>query len=181
MKHFFLLTLLPLLFPLGLILSCDRDDDIEGLNDTWMDPNTGLVWQTIPSNDYLTWEEARSFCAELSLAGGNWRFPAISELRTLVRGCNGTLAEGKCGVTDSCSFLSCQNTFCSHCKNGQGPNKGCYGPPGLSGGCDALWSSTTTEDADYDGAWGIDFKNGQVVKGYVYLDYISMFHVRCVR
>jgi hypothetical protein len=51
---------------------------------TVTDTNTGLVWQQDGST-YNTWEEALSYCENLTLAGYNdWRLPNVNELQSIV-------------------------------------------------------------------------------------------------
>ncbi len=50
---------------------------------TVKDPRTGLTWQRqVPGPSY-GWEDAKAYCAGLSLAGGGWRLPTIDELKGL--------------------------------------------------------------------------------------------------
>jgi len=162
--------------------SGDDDDDTGGDDDgvpgdTWTDPTSGLTWQVIPSSDYMYWDDAIAYCDNLSLDGGGWHLPTISELRTLIRGCDGTVTGGSCGVTDSCLDSSCQNESCYSCNNGYGPNKGCYGPSELPGDCYWYWSSSPVADDD-NYAWDVYFHNGDV---YSYDDYDYDNLARCVR
>ncbi|MBW1988807.1 MAG: DUF1566 domain-containing protein [Deltaproteobacteria bacterium] len=46
------------------------------------DSKTYLEWVAGPDQD-TTWEEARSWVQELSLAGGGWRMPTMEELKSL--------------------------------------------------------------------------------------------------
>jgi len=56
----------------------------DNLDGTITDHFTGLVWQQILSTTLLTWEEALSYAANLSLAGKtDWRLPNIKELQSL--------------------------------------------------------------------------------------------------
>lgn len=51
---------------------------------TITDRYTNLVWQKIQPANAMTWEEALSFCENLSLAGKtDWRLPNIKELQAL--------------------------------------------------------------------------------------------------
>lgn len=47
------------------------------------DTKTRLVWQQSVGSQ-RTWEEAKDYCATLSLAGSGWRLPGLKELLTLV-------------------------------------------------------------------------------------------------
>jgi hypothetical protein len=48
------------------------------------DTETGLQWVVGPDRD-TTWDEAKSWVAELVVDGGGWRMPKIKELKTLYR------------------------------------------------------------------------------------------------
>jgi hypothetical protein len=154
----------------------DNADDDSASGDTWTDPSSGLTWQVTPSSEYLTWDDAKSYCENLSLAGGGWHLPTISELRTLIRGCDRTETGGSCGVTDSCLDSTCQDESCYPCNDGEGPNNGCYGPSELPGECDFWWSSSLVADVGYT-AWGVGTDAGGLGSHWVD-DYDN---ARCVR
>jgi hypothetical protein len=123
----------------------------------------------------MAWADAKTYCQ--NLAGGGWRLPTISELRTLIRGCAGTQTGGACGVTDSClSYSSCWSDPCNGCDPGAGPDDGNYGPAQLTGNGNWYWSSSAVADGDSH-AWDVNFDGGDVY-GYP-TDYDS--YVRCVR
>lgn len=155
----------------------DDDDDDTGDDGTWTDSTSGLTWQVTPS-DGMIWEDAKSYCDNLSLDGGGWHLPTITELRTLIRGCDGTLTGGSCGVTDDCLDLSCSNDSCYSCDYDAGPNNGCYGPSELPGECNSYWSSSAVADLD-DTAWAVYLSNGRV--DYLPIDYYDGYFARCVR
>ena len=139
----------------------DTGDDATG-EEVWTDPDTGLTWQVTTSSYTMNWEDANSYCDNLTLAGGGWHLPTISELRTLIRGCSGTVSSGSCGVTDSCLALdTCYDDSCGGCSEGGGPNNGCYGPPEPLTACAWLWSSSAVEDYPTE-AWLIYFSYGEV-------------------
>ena len=54
-----------------------------------LDTNTGLAWVAGPDRD-TTWDEARSWVANLTVAGGGWRMPTRKELKTLYQKGAGT-------------------------------------------------------------------------------------------
>jgi hypothetical protein len=150
------------------------DDDVVG--ETWTDSSSGFTWQVTPSDASLTWSDAISYCETLSLAGGGWHLPTISELRTLIRGCDGTTINGSCGVVDSCLESSCQDASCLSCSSGGGPNDGCYAPPELSNECNWYWSSSSVSD-DSSYAWIVKLSNAGV--GVVIVS--DSGEARCVR
>ena len=188
MRSFHFLMLMAVLFlGFGILVSCgddddddDADDDDGGGDDDDDDDVSGdLTWQDPPSNDYMTWEEAISYCENLSLDGGDWRLPTISELRSLIRGCDATKLGGSCGVTDGCTdYADCWNDACCGCEYLEGPGSGgAYWPDGMSGEVSWYWSSSPVADGD-SGAWGVDFNDGDV--GYnSYVD--GGGNARCVR
>ena len=61
-------------------------DFVDNSNGTVIDTDTGLMWQqdTVPAGTY-TWQDALSYCENLTLAGYNdWRLPNANELQSLV-------------------------------------------------------------------------------------------------
>lgn len=150
----------------------DGDND-DASGETWTDPTSGLTWQAMPSSDSMYWDDAKAYCDNLSLAGGGWHLPTISELRTLIRGCDGTATGGPCGVTDECLDSSCLDESCYGCEYGGG--SGCYGPAELQQGCQDFWSSSPVTNLD-GSAWHVDFRYGDLYGSDVWDD-----GVRCVR
>ena len=54
-------------------------------NGTITDTSTGLMWQQETPDNTMTWEQALSYCENLTLAGySDWRLPTRKELRRLV-------------------------------------------------------------------------------------------------
>ena len=147
--------------------------------DTWTDPTSGRTWQVVPTGGNMNWSDAKSHCAGLSLDGGGWHLPSISELRTLIRGCPGTVTDGACKVTDFClSYLSCwEFGACHTCSWEDAPAGGCFWPDEMQGFCSWYWSSSPAEDVD-DYGWIVGFHLGHVKK---YLVNYGSMPVRCVR
>lgn len=84
-KLLFLLTIFIVLFSrVAFSAFVDNGDD------TVTDTSTGLMWQKYPPAGKKTWEEAISYCDDLSLGGcdgysySDWRLPNRSELQSLV-------------------------------------------------------------------------------------------------
>jgi len=160
----------------------DDDDDDIGCN-TWLDPGTGLMWQIrttlFPPEDYLLLE-AINYCENLDCGGYNdWRLPTISELRSLIRGCDQTMTGGACEVTDSCLDSDCWNPpYCygGPGLDGPGPD-GMYWPSELGGTvqCCMYWSSSVAPDVN--GAWSVYFDQGAI--SLLLPDF--HIHARCVR
>ena len=157
--------LLILVFILFTAISCNDDDgdSTDSDNDTtpelpagtWIDYNTGLMWQKeIVDNCYglyYTWDLAVGYCDSLELAGfTDWRLPTISELRSLVRGCEVTMTGGACGVTDECTDSDCRNDACIGCDLKAEDDK-YYWPGELEGEeetANFYWSATELADSD---------------------------------
>jgi hypothetical protein len=185
MKTYFILSALVIIISLTLAVACvfDWNDDqskaYEDKHEIWADSLTGLTWQVEPSGDHMTWDDAKTYCNNLSLGGDDdWRLPTISELRSLIRGCNVTETGGACGVMDDCLDSSCWDDPCGGCESLAGPGSGgAYWPSGMSGEIGWYWSSSPVYiDGGYR-AWLVDFSTGHV--DYYYVDYGN--GVRCVR
>ena len=149
--------------PAGSGLECDGTSCV--------DPGTGLEWQQSPPDIALTWQEAKDTCEQ-----AGWRLPTISELRTIIVGCE---ALDLCGVTDECtSWQHCQGTTCTaQCDVYMGPGlDGCYRPEGLAGLCANRWSATEVSDQE-DSIFVVAVMIGRI--GMAKMDAKSWY--RCVR
>lgn len=160
----------------------DNDDNDDLFEETWVDPESGLMWQVDPGEDEFEWEMIFDHCESLALGGyDDWRVPTISELRSLIRGCPDSQPDGACGVTDYCTNVSCWNWDCSTCYWFEGPGaNGCYWPIQIKGSCQFYWSSTEavknkTEDQTY--SWMVAFH----AAGIDYMETYIRNSVRCVR
>lgn len=152
------------------------DDDDSTEEEEWTDSDTGLTWQATPPSDYMNFAEAELYCDTLSLAGSDgWRLPSVEELRTLIRGCVGTVTGGDCPVKNNCLDVSCSAAACTDCLSGEGPNGGCYGIEGLPGECTWVWSRDDIEGLGV--AWAVDFASANINYQYTYYEYFA----RCVR
>ena len=199
-------ALLTFLVTMSAVLSClDDDDDDEGkddsdddnddsagdddssaenpsgdftcIGDVCTDSLSGLMWQN-DSDCCYDWEDAKDHCDDLTWGGySDWRLPSLSELRSLVRGCDATVTGGNCNVTDSCLNWDCRNTSCRGCDYYWGPGPdGRYWPEKLAGSGVWHWSSSPVAD-QINYAWYVDF-NGAVVQNR---DVWTIADVRCVR
>lgn len=147
-------------------------DSSTGKCKPWKDPETNLTWSSLKTYSSLTWDEAVSYCNNLSEGGySNWRLANIDELRTLIQNCPGTVTGGNCKVSeknDCLSYEECWSSDCS-CSNGK------YSKLGDT---EWFWSSSTMSD-DTDKAWSVIFAVGQVA---YYTDKTDKYRVgRCVR
>jgi len=158
------------------IASCERPDltsDIERAYDyASCITIDGNMWSPKASST-MNWDDAVSYCNNLTECDyWDWHLPTISELRTLIQNCSGTVTGGSCGVTDSClSSLSCwSEESCHSCSYDE---SGGYSKLGDTGW---FWSSSVLSDLS-NFAWSVYFDDG----------YVSYYHkyegtyVRCVR
>jgi Mg-chelatase subunit ChlD len=145
----------------------------------WVDPTTDLVWQRNVASQYFDWDSAKTYCNDNqeSLPGVGWRLPTISELRSFIRGCEGTSTAGPCKATDGCLSSECWSELpCTNCSPNDGPASGCYWDASLQGWCASSWSDSILSNASYL-AWYVSFVNGEVH----YANVIKDQGVRCVR
>jgi hypothetical protein len=152
-----------------------------------LDSVTNLCWENPPSTLRFTWDEALTYCDDLTASGhDDWRLPKIQELISLIRGCvdmhaTGDLSRNQCGVTDpGCiDHEDCWETGCEGCGQYAGPDDesdGCYWDPALAGECYSCWSSSSY--ASYSGyAWYVGFDGGYASSA----DKNFPNQVRCVR
>ena len=159
-------------------------------SDVVIDTVSGLMWHRANGQE-LTKIGSSNYCSGSSVAGfKNWRVPNISELRSIVSGCDkvGTGIDTitgddseTCGVIESCTDSTCSDDNCQGCTNSAG-----LGPQGLYLASEIwnytgdengrFWSSTKVPDkADSD--WFIRFSNASVAYNWDGSEY----SVICVR
>jgi len=176
-----LVILISMVLVLSLFAGCGGGGEGEG--GYWYDSSSGLTWQNPPPENTMTWQDAIDYCSALPLDGGGWHLPTISELRSLIRGCPGTVSGGACGVTDACLSGGCQNGSCDGCALDEGPANGCYRPDGMNGSCGVYWSSSPVEDIGGYALY-VYFYSGGVPFYLNAIDLNDVSHgsyVRCVR
>jgi hypothetical protein len=167
------------------------DTDIETSRPAvWIDPATGLMWQNGPDvgSAHQDWTEARDYCRNLFWGGViGWRLPTVSELRSLIRGSEGTAIGGACGVTDEClSYHDCWSRACFGENEFEGPSpSGAFWPSIMDGlAYWSYWSSSPVVDCE-GSAWAVNFGNGAVNGAWqvgLPLDLSpATFATRCVR
>jgi hypothetical protein len=164
----------------GMWSECDCGEE------EWCDDTSGLCWQKWIIDGSYTWQEAIDYCDELTFAGDDdWRLPTISESRSFIRGCPGTITDGECGITDDClDHNDCWSDSCDDCGEENGPGHGncyCSEDATTNAQCDIgngqyYWSSSSG-GSDSDSAWGIDLWDGSVV----YEEKTQNNIARCVR
>lgn len=167
--------------------SSDGSGDASDGDDTTTDGTGGgsgdaLMWQNPPAGTKKNWQDAIDYCEELDEDGYNdWRLPTLSELRTLIRGCDNTVTGGLCQADDNCLDSSCigTDTDCT-CERDEGPDDGCYWDTDLDGPCDYskgfYWSFSPVEDSEKY-AWGVSFDRAYVSNDFKHYEK----NVRCVR
>jgi len=145
--------------------------------ETVTDTATNLVWQRKRTDKSMTHKEAEDYCGTLTLAGADdWRLPTVTELRTLIVGCqSGTPA---CKVDDACTASKCWSPACA-CQALKGPGEdGFYWQKDVwQGGGKYFWSSSLRPGKKSEKAWDVGFNYGNV---YEY-DRTQKADVRCVR
>ena len=125
---------------------------------------------------------AVAWCDALVLEGfDDWRLPTISELRTTIAGCPGSMSGGACLVADpGCLASSCWSSSPCSCPLAGGPGEGgFYWEPGvwmLVGGTLNFWSSSVVSN-DTGNGWVLFPRNGGVDAA----DKDDYGLVRCVR
>jgi hypothetical protein len=125
----------------------------ESPNDTVRDFGTGLVWQRTLGERGYTFDEARAYCAGLTLDGQAFRVPSMKELQTLVDD-----AKEKSPVLDEGAF------------------------PGTPAGRTLFWSSSASATTS-SAAWFVNFATGETADATATLGDIKKLEnkVRCVR
>ena len=137
-----------------------------------------MKWAEDNNGQGYNWEQAKQYCETLTFEGySDWRLPTIDELRTLLRGCNNTVMGGSCKVGNGCyNHNNCAQDVCMGCEELKGPGtNGFYQVDSLGG--NGMWSSTT-DQANQEFAWAIDFRNGHIG---VWHKGGSYGPIRCVR
>lgn len=143
-----------------------------------VEPKLGLMWHKASVAD-KTQAQAVAYCSASSVAGfSDWTLPDITQLRSIVRGCDKTET---CGITSSCTDSTCSDDNCQGCINSGGA-----GPEGLylvadiwdySGDANGrFWSSSEVPDKA-DSYWFIRFSNASVAYNWDGSEY----NVICVR
>ena len=148
----------------------------------WLDEGTMLCW-TLDDPGTATLATATSACAALTVDGAeDWEVPTISQLRTLIRGCDPLAPGGACSVTDECSShpdcigldcsersseSACQCKFNEECPFGEGPAPhGAYLPDAIApdpGGVNLI--SRTLPPDEEDMAWLINYNYPSIALG----------------
>ncbi len=143
-----------------------------------LDSKTGLSWQRECAPTVMKHENAIKYCENLSLGDyDDWRLPSISELKTLIVGCqSGTDA---CKVNDNCLSSSCYSDSC-HCAGNKGPaEEDYYWQKGVWQGGGKYFLSSSVLSDDSRRVWGVGFVNFAGGVGPTHRN--GSASVRCVR
>ncbi|HPS31772.1 MAG TPA: DUF1566 domain-containing protein [bacterium] len=127
------------------LFSCDGGDEGD-----FSYEHNGLYWSDI-SDDYMTWDEAVTYCENL---GG--RLPNITELRTIIINCPGTMTGGACAVNESDHLANMDYSEDCYC-DGSAESYSALGDSVDT----VLWSSSEQSD-NADRAWFVRFEYGYV-------------------
>lgn len=151
-------------------------DETETNPGFWKDSSTGLMWQNPPNATELAWQEGLDYCEHLVLAGyDDWRAPTLSELRSLIRGCELTASGGSCKASDAClDESSCKGDDCAGCVSLE---SSCFWPKELLGKCTYYRTSSSASGVEYPAAWYVEFS-------MAYIDITTKLSgepIRCVR
>jgi hypothetical protein len=135
----------------------------------------GNIWSSKKSAYGMGQKSVIDSCDKLNECGyDDWHLPTISELRTLIRNCDGTASGGKCGVADDC--LSRNDCYADNdCSCDTYDASGQYNK---LGDIDFLWSSSVSSDSSGSG-WWVNFLYAQIFNRDNGL--FSNIYYRCVR
>jgi len=127
-----------------------------------------LSWSS-KTTEKMNWFEAKDYC-ENSKEGGysDWRFPTISELRSIIINCSPTEPGGICNVTDTCLSSTCMDGSCNGCSILKEHSK--------IGDKEMIWSFSSVQSFDY-AAWYVNFYDGHIQPNRKN----NLLYVRCVR
>ena len=132
------------------------------------------MWATI--SEKMTFESAATHCEGLTEGGyDDWRMPTITQLRSLIRNCEGPATGGNCGIsapnqlsvnyrTDKCLCDSIEDNDGFYSKLGDDDNV-------------VLWSNSDV-DENSNFAWAVNFSNASI---NTYSKSDDLNEVRCMR
>ena len=126
----------------------------------------GLYWSDAPS-DKMTWDDAITYCENL---GG--RLPNITELRTIIINCPGTMTGGACAINEPDHLGDSDHSEADCCCDGSAES---YSALGDSKGTYFWSSSEQSVNAEY--AWHVNFAYGSVYSNFKY----NLYYVRCLK
>lgn len=159
------------------------ESDVTEVPSVLVDEASGLMWQTRPPENWILWNDAYAYCENLELGGySDWHLPTITELRTLIVGCPGTVTGGGCLVEAACG-QECYSGDCDGCGVFQGPGpNGCFMDEKWGNSCAYHWSSSTYIGGSMFSpttlAWYVQFNMAWIWSGNVNDNHMV---ARCVR
>lgn len=120
------------------------------------DSLNGMIWSA--RSGKIKWSEAVDYCDNLTEGGiSRWHLPDIGEIRTLIQNCDGSVAGGGCGVTESCAAQDDCWTE-SACRSCASDSSGKYSKFGEKV---ELWSYSAVSKNSCC-AWEADFGSGSI-------------------
>jgi len=145
--------------------------ECNGINFPCKDSVTGYIWSSKSKGD-IKGQSAEEYCEDSTEGGFSWKLPKIDELRTLIKGCDGTKTNGDCAISEKNGKLS-QDYWSSKCYCSEDSfDEGIYSIFGDTENW--FWSSSLrTEDSSM---WGVDFHQARITAE----DPATKAYVRCV-
>jgi len=145
--------------------------ECNGINFPCKDSVTGYIWSSKSKGD-IKGQSAEEYCEDSTEGGFSWKLPKIDELRTLIKGCDGTKTNGDCAISEKNGKLS-QDYWSSKCYCSEDSfDEGIYSIFGDTENW--FWSSSfRTDDSSM---WGVDFHQARVTAE----DPATKAYVRCV-
>ena len=137
-----------------------------------------LEWQKEPSESYMKWSAAVSYCENLNYdSKTDWRLPNINELRSLIVNCPVNEFGGECGISDPKNLII-SSVECK-CGNTGGPFSAINNETTSENYFGMMWSNSTKSD-ETGFAWVIQYSDGSV--GFVEKETTDTYvFTRCVR
>ncbi len=139
------------------------------------DTATGYCWMKNQTTTGSSYRQAVEYC-ENSRAGGydDWRMPTIRELRSLIKGCNGTVAteSAPCKVGDFSTQKDYNDKACHGCEANL---PACYQSKEAGGCLGRVWSASGV--SGYQGT--VAFPTGNI--STTYPSAVTHMYVRCIR
>ena len=157
--------------------ACGRTEPVASC---WTDPTTKLTWENPATPAACNWQGAVDDCSALSACGhDDWRLPNIDELRTLMRGCAGTVTGGACPI--HVGSPASDFTSACYCTKLGGPSAGgCFWDPVFGEQCGYFaylyWSFSETAVAGKN-AWAASYFDGRLLQPWK----TDKQRLRCVR
>ena len=127
----------------------------------WTDSTSGLEWEYQSTPPLCDWQDAVAYCENLNACGHtDWRVPTIDELRSLVRGCTGTITGGPCPIHEGSAISDFTGDCFCNLLAGPGPGN-CYWDTVFGDGCglagNPYWSSSVLSSGASTSRWSLGF------------------------